>query len=112
MTELDVIINKLSHLTQNKNKSIEELTALAKEELNKKEIINDSFCATPEEEKFAKNLLKKYLSQGSIESESDKETLRQLIDQELIAARFKTLLKAQYSTANPGIIQQTKLPQW
>jgi hypothetical protein len=102
MDKLEVIINKLSHLTQNKNKTPEELKVLAEEELRKKEIISSTMCVNTEEELFANNLLKKYLSQGSIESESDKETLRQLIDQELIAERFKHLLKVQYSASNPA----------
>jgi len=102
MTDLEVIINKLSHLKQNKNKTEAEIRVMAEEELRKKEIVASAFCATTEEEEFAKGLLSKYLSQGSIESESDKETLRQLIDQELIAERFKSVLKKQYNTANPA----------
>jgi hypothetical protein len=102
MDKLEVIINKLSHLTQNKNKTPEELRVLAEEELRKKEIISSTMCVNDEEALFANNLLKKYLSQGSIESESDKETLRQLIDQELISERFKHLLKVQYSASNPA----------
>jgi len=102
MTELEKIIKRNKNLPQNKNKTEEELILMAEEELKKKEIIASAFCATPEEEEFAKIQLGKYLSQGSIESESDKETLRQLIDQELIAVRFKNLLKIQYSAANPA----------
>lgn len=102
MNELEVIINKLSHLKQNKGKSIEEITALAQEELLQKQIVASTFAATAEEEAFTKELLRKYLSSGSIESESDKQTLIQLIGQELIAERFNNLLKTQYSAANPA----------
>lgn len=102
MDKLEKTIKKLKNLPQYKNKTEEELKILAEEELKKKEIISSTFCATPEEQIFAKQLLNKYLSQGSIESESDKETLRQLIDQEIIAERFKNILKIQYSTANPA----------
>jgi hypothetical protein len=102
MSKLEIIINKLSHLKQNKGKSIEEITVLAQEELLQKEIVASTFAATPEEENFTKELLRKYLSSGSIESESDKQTLIQLIGQELIAERFNNLLKIQYSAANPA----------
>lgn len=102
MDELEKTIKKLSNLTQYKNKTSEELKLLAEEELRKKEIISSTMCVDDDEIKFADNLLKKYLSQGTIESESDKEMLRQLIDQELIAERFKHLLKTQYSASNPA----------
>jgi translation initiation factor 2 beta subunit (eIF-2beta)/eIF-5 len=96
------IIKKLRNLPQNSEKSDKEMDVLAEEELKKKEIITNSFCATPEEEEFVKDLLKKYLGQGSIETESDKMTLQQLLAQEVIAKRFERLLKDQYSTANPA----------
>ncbi len=102
MDKLERTIKKLENLPQNKNKTPEEMKAMAEEELRKKQIISSTFAATPEEEKFAKDLLNKYLSQGSIESESDKEGLRQLIGQEIIAERFNRLLKIQYSAANPA----------
>ena len=102
MDELEKTIKKLSNLTQNKNKTPEELKLLAEEELLKKEIIDNTFAATKEEEEYVKELLKKYMCQGSIETESDKLTLNQLLCQELIALRFQNLLKIQYSAANPA----------
>lgn len=102
MNKLETTINKLKNLSQNKDRTLEELTVLAEEELQKKDIIENTFAATEEEEKFIKELLKKYMSQGSIETESDKLTLQQLLCQELIAERFKHLLKIQYSAANPA----------
>ncbi len=102
MATKEQIIKKLKNLPQNKNKTQEEMEVLADEELKKKEIISSTFAATPEEEKFAKELLNKYMSQGSIETETDKEGLRQLIGQEIIAERFNNLLKIQYSAANPA----------
>jgi len=96
------IIKKLKNLPQYSGKSDEEMDVIAEEELQKKEIVENTFAATPEEEAFVKELLKKYMSQGSIETESDKLTLQQLVCQELIAERFKHLLKIQYSAANPA----------
>ena len=96
------IIKKLKNLPQYSGKSDEEMDVIAEEELQKKEIVENTFEATPEEEAFVKELLKKYMSQGSIETESDKLTLQQLVCQELIAERFKHLLKIQYSAANPA----------
>jgi hypothetical protein len=102
MSDLEKTIKKLSNLTQNKNKTPEEVKLLAEEELLKKEIIDNTFAATKEEEEYVKELLKKYMGQGSIETESDKLTLNQLLCQELIALRFQNLLKIQYSAANPA----------
>jgi len=102
MTKKEQIIKKLRNLPQNAGKSDKEMEVLADEELQKKDIIENTFAATEEEEKFVKDLLKKYMSQGSIETESDKLTLQQLLCQELIAERFKHLLKVQYSAANPA----------
>jgi len=102
MTKKEQIIKKLRNLPQNSEKSDKEMEVLADEELQKKDIIENTFAATEEEEKFIKDLLKKYMSQGSIETESDKLTLQQLLCQELIAERFKHLLKVQYSAANPA----------
>jgi hypothetical protein len=102
VNKLDSMIKQISNLPQNKDKSPEELKVLAEAALQKNEITDSTFAATPEEEKFVKEMLKKYLSQGSIETESDKETLRQLLGQELVAQRFQNLLKIQYSAANPA----------
>lgn len=102
MNKLDTMIKQLANLPQNKDKNPDELKILAEAALQKNEITDSTFAATPEEEKFVKEMLKKYLSQGSIETESDKETLRQLLGQELLAQRFQNLLKIQYSAANPA----------
>ena len=102
MNKKEALIKKLRNFPQYREKSDEEMDVIAEEELKKREIIGSTFAATDEELSFAKTLLSKYMSQGSIESESDKETLRQLIDQEIIAERFKFLLKTQYSTSNPA----------
>ena len=102
MNKLESMIKQLSHLPQNKGKTEVELKSLAEEALLKKEILDSTFVATPEEEVYVKELLKKYMGQGSIETESDKLTLNQLLCQELIALRFQNLLKIQYSAANPA----------
>jgi len=105
MDSLDKEIRRLKNLKQNANKTNEELEILAKEKLNEDNVIkNLAFCVETdkgEEKEFALDLYRRYTLESSIENEADKDTLVQLIDQELLAARIKRMLKDQYSTANP-----------
>ena len=104
MTELQKIEKKLRNLKQNKDKTEEEISFLAQEELNRKKIIGSlTFCITNEERKFATNLLTKYLEESSIESNADRDTLRQLIDFEILVERIKSYLNIEYGKANPAI---------
>jgi len=105
MDSLDKEKKRLKNLKQNANKTNEELEILAKEKLNEDNVIkNLAFCVETdkgEEKEFALDLYRRYTLESSIENEADKDTLVQLIDQELLAARIKKMLKDQYSTANP-----------
>jgi hypothetical protein len=101
---LEKKINKLRNLKQNKDKTDEQLELLAKEDLEKKDVISSlTFCKDDKEREFAIDLLERYTKENSIESEADKDTLRQLIDMEILAERFKYLLKIEYEKANPAI---------
>jgi len=104
MNELERTIKKLKNLPQYKNMAEEELNKIAQENLERSEILSSlTFCINEEEIKFAKNLLENYLAQSSFENFSEKQTLGQLIDQELLSKRMKDSLKTQYSAANPSI---------
>jgi hypothetical protein len=102
--ELQKIINRLKNLKQNKELPEGDILAKAQEEYNKKNIISSlSFCIDDNDREFAKNLIDKYLSQSSFESEADRDTLRQLIDLEILAERIKQHLKKEYDKANPSL---------
>lgn len=103
MLDIQKEINKLKGLSQYKNKSDEELEQIVRDKLEKKELEKFSFCANDEEEKFCKDLLKKYTSQRSFENEAEKDTLKQLICQQLIAERLQSILKTEYAKANPSV---------
>lgn len=104
MDNLEKKINKLRNLKQNKDKTNDELVVLAKEEIEKKDVISSlTFCKDDKEREFAIDLLERYTKENSIESEADKDTLRQLIDMEILAERFKYLLKIEYEKSNPAI---------
>ena len=104
MTELEKISIKLKNLKQNKNLSNEQIMELAKEELERRNIVDTlAFCVDEDEKKLARELLDRYLSQGSVESESDKDTLKSLIDLQIIAERIKKNLNTEAAKANAGI---------
>ena len=104
MDNLEKKINKLRNLKQNKDKTNDELVVLAKEEIEKKDVISSlTYCVNEEESDYAQKLLTNYLNQSSIESEADKDTLRQLIDMSVLAERFKSLLKTEFAKSNPAI---------
>jgi len=95
--------NMLRGQKQNKGKSEEELDLLTKEKIEKDEILGSlTFCLETERE-FASNLLGKYLAESAIESFTDRDTLRQLIDLEIIVERIKALLNIEYDKANKAI---------
>jgi len=103
MDELEKLITRLMSLKQNKGKTREDIEPQAKEILERKEILGSlSFCLE-EEKKFAANLLEKYLAESAIESFTDKDTLRQLIDLEIVVERIKKLLNIEYEKANKAI---------
>jgi len=101
---LEKTIKKLRNLSQYKNLSEEEINKIAQERLDKDEILGSlTFCINDEERKFAQTILENYLAQSSFENFSERQTLGQLIDQELLAKRMKEKLKTEYNTANPAI---------
>ena len=107
MKQLDKLKNQLRNLKQNRNLSDEEIEAKAKEKLEKNEILSHlTFCIDNEERKFASHLLEKYLEESSLESTSEKDTLRQLIDVEVLMERIKKFLNTEYIKANPVIPTQ------
>jgi len=107
MNSLNKEIKRIRNLKQNQGKSEEELTSLAKALLEKQEIIGSlTFCIDDGERKFASHLLSKYLEESSLESTSEKDTLRQLIDVEVLLERIKKYLNTEYDKANPAIPTQ------
>jgi hypothetical protein len=103
VNSVERIKNRLRNLKQNVNLSDEEIGKLAQEQLEKTEILGSLTFVLPEEMDFATTLLEKYLAESSIESAAEKDTLRQLIDLEVLLERIKKLLNTEYSKANPAI---------
>jgi len=104
--EIEKRANEYGRLPQYKDKNKEERLILAKESIERDEILGSlSFCLD-EEKGFANNLLKRYLVESTIESFTDKDTLRQLIDLEIILERLKSLLNVDYDKANKAIPMQ------
>ena len=102
MSNINKIAKKLRNLPQYKNLSEEEIELKAKEQAEKEELLGSlTFAINDEERNYAKNLLENYLAENSVETFADKETLRQLIDLELIVKRIKEQLKKEYEKANP-----------
>lgn len=102
MDNLEREIKKIKNLKQNQGKSDEELTSLAKDNLEKQEIISSlKFCSTDKEREFALDLLWKYLTSKSFENPAERDTLRNLIDFEVILDRVKDYINTETSKANP-----------
>lgn len=104
MVNIERIKKKLRNLKQNSSLSEEEINKLAQERAQEEDILASlTFCVNDDEKDFAKNLLENYLEENSVETFADKETLRQLIDLELLAKRLKEQMKKEYDKANPTI---------
>jgi len=102
--DIEKIKNKLKNLPQYKNISEEELTKKAKEKFEKDDMLSKlTFCRDDEERKFASTLLESYLGECSFENSAERDTLRQLIDLEILVERIKSVLKTEYDKANPSI---------
>lgn len=107
MDSLERIKKQLRNLKQNRELSEEELQVKAQEQLERQEILNNlTFCIDDKEKDFAANLLNSYLAESAIESFSDKDTLRQLIDLEVVLERIKSFLNTEYAKSNPAIPTQ------
>jgi hypothetical protein len=100
---IDKIKTRIRNLKQNANLSEEEIEKLAQEQSDKLEIIGSLTFVLPAEMEFATDLLNRYLAESSIESAAEKDTLRQLIDVEVLLERIKAVLNTEYSKANPSI---------
>lgn len=104
MDNLEREIKIISAQKQNQGKSEKELTSIAKENLERREILNSlAFCIDDKEKDFASTLLNKYLSESSLISTAEKDTLRQLVDCEILIGRIKEYLNTEYKKANPTI---------
>lgn len=104
MSDLEKIVRRLKNLKQNRELSDEVILKMAEEELNKKQLIGSlTFCVSDEEREYAKQMIDNYLNQSTIESEADKDTLKQLVDLQILAERIKSILKTEYLKANPAI---------
>jgi hypothetical protein len=103
MNKLEKIIKKLRNLPQYKNLSESELTKIATEQSEKESIIDSLTFCLPEEKKLASKKLEEYLSEGKIETISDKSTLILLIDNEIMIERVKKLIHKNYAKENSYI---------
>jgi len=104
MSNFDKVLSKLKGLKQYRGLSDEQLKVLAKEKLEKDQILkNLTFCISDKEREYAAELLEQYLAESSIESIADKDTLKQLIDIEVLIERIKQFLNVEYQKANSAI---------
>jgi len=102
--EREKLFNKYRNLPQYKSLTEEELYKKVDEYLQKDELLGSlNFAINSEERKFAQSLLDRYLEESSLESAAEKDTLRQLIDLEILAERYKTILRKEYEKTNPAI---------
>ena len=102
--DLEKYKNQLRNMQQYKNLTEEELTSVVQQKIEEKEIVDNlTFCVNDEEKKFAQDLLDRYLGQCSFENESDKDTLKQLIDLEILVERVKKYLKQEYNKDTPSL---------
>lgn len=102
-SELEKRKNQLRNLKQNIKLSDEEIETKAQEEVQENKILSSLTFCLPSEKEFARNLVTKYLEESSLESAAEQDTLRQLIDLEVLLERIKTYLNTEYSKANPAI---------
>jgi len=94
---------RLRNLPQYHDKTDEELEKIIREKNEQDEMLSSlSFCLDSEKP-LAKKLLENYLTEASFENFSERQTLGQLIDQELLSRRLKESLKTLYDSANPSI---------
>jgi len=102
MDNLEKKLREIRNLKQNKGKSEEELISVAKDALEKESIISSlKFCSNDKEKDFALDLLGKYLTSKSFENPAERDTLRNLIDFEVILDRVKDYINTETSKANP-----------
>lgn len=101
MDNLEKIKKQLRNLKQNKDLSDAEIEIKAKEQLEKQEIISSLKFALPEEMDFAQDLLSRYLMFKSFENPAERDTLRNLIDFEIILERVKKYINSETVKANP-----------
>ena len=101
MDNLEREIKIVSSQKQNKGKSLEECTSIAKENLERREILNSLTGCLPSELEWAKGLLENYLAESSLSSYAEKDTLRQLIYLEVILERVKVYINKETEKANP-----------
>ncbi len=91
-------VNQLSSLVQYRDKSPEEINAIAIEKLAKCDINIASCFTDTKERKIAKELLDKYLEDYVIESIADKNTLKEIIYYEVVQIRLQDKLNELYKS--------------
>lgn len=92
MSKIDKKVNQIKGLTGFKGKTEEELQAIATELVKIKDIDICEKFSKKEERKFAKGLLDKYLADYTIETISDKNTLKDIIYLEVLQTRLEDKL--------------------
>jgi len=98
--QIEAAYNQLKGLTQYKNFSHEELRQLAIQKVKEDEVNIEELFVHKQEKKLAKTLLKKYLSDFTIETISDINILRDVIFLELVNQRFRNKINELYEADN------------
>ena len=106
MQDLDSVIKKLRGLTQYQKLSEEELIKLAKNKQKEwdRDLDIESMFVDKKEKKLAKELLRRYLKDYSIETISDKNMLKQLIFLEIVNVRLQGILNKMQQNAKGNVV--------
>ncbi len=87
--DLNKEIKRISHLVQNKDKSEEELFPLAKINMMVREFKSNPLFSDASEQDLAEEKFRAYLTNNEIESNSDIDTLKSLIFNEVLESRIQ-----------------------
>lgn len=92
MNELERELSRLSNLKQHKGLAQEELEPLAKINLSVRDFKRNKLFDKNDEQTLAEERFRKYLTNNELESDSDLDTLRSLVFNEIFEQRIQTEL--------------------
>ena len=116
MDQLEKIVNRLKKLRKNQGKSLEEIYHLAELELSQKEHYQhievelddmniEEMFSDINEKKEARKLLRKYVNSFSVDTISEKNTLKQLVFLEIFNFRLQNELNTYQASQQPSPVK-------
>jgi len=96
--EIEQEVLRLQNLVQYRNKTKAEISAIAEQKLKEKDVSIEALFDDKKERALAKDLLRKYLEEYTIDTISDKNCLRQLIYLEVYNIRYQNMLNKYHQT--------------